>query len=351
MLKSSTKILLLFLVFNASATVVRFETTVGVIDIELYSEQAPVTVENFLNYVSRGDYDESTVHRSVPGFVVQGGGFTYLGNRRFEPIPNDGPIINEAQLSNLEGTVAMARASNPNSATNQWFINLKNNSSLDPTNSNAGYAVFGKVIRGMDVVRVIESLARVNFNDATPSGVFGELPVYRYISGAIDVDNIVEINRAYVLSDAFQINAGLSGAWYNQSTSGQGFYLEVLPTLNSMLVAWFTYDTVTPADEVEADLGSAGHRWMTIEGTFDENNVYQGVLVLTQGGLFDDNEPVNSTAYGTVTIEFTDCGHATMTYEIPDLGISSTIPLTRQSGANVALCEQLAIETNAGVTE
>jgi cyclophilin family peptidyl-prolyl cis-trans isomerase len=121
--------------------------------IELFPAKAPVTVANFLRYVSEQFYEGLTVHRVIPSFIIQGGGFTSDMVER----PGRDPIINEATngLSNLRGTIAMARTLEAHSATSQFFINLKDNRFLDhqgDSNSLYGYAVFGRVIRGMDVV-------------------------------------------------------------------------------------------------------------------------------------------------------------------------------------------------------
>jgi cyclophilin family peptidyl-prolyl cis-trans isomerase len=131
------------------------ETTKGTFVIELFPEEAPKTVENFLAYVKSGFYDDTIFHRVIPGFVVQGGGFTADMNRK----PTRSPIANEADngLRNERGTLSMARTNDPNSATSQFFINLVDNRSLDHRDKGAGwgYAVFAKVVEGMDVVDAV----------------------------------------------------------------------------------------------------------------------------------------------------------------------------------------------------
>jgi len=133
--------------------IVLIETSMGTITIELYKDQAPVSVANFLQYVREGFYHDTIWHRVVPGYVIQGGGFTAdLGEKPTRP-----PIQNEATngLSNRRGTVAMARTRSLRSATSQFYINLSNNPSLDHQGFSPevfGYAVFGRVIDGMDVV-------------------------------------------------------------------------------------------------------------------------------------------------------------------------------------------------------
>ena len=134
----------------AKNPIVVMETTMGTIKIELFAGKAPITAKNFLDYVSAGFFDNTIFHRVVPGFVVQGGG--YLENMTPKPIRPG--IKNESKngLKNLRGTLSMARYDNPDSATSQFFINLKDNSTLDPSGGGWGYAVFGKVIDGMAVV-------------------------------------------------------------------------------------------------------------------------------------------------------------------------------------------------------
>ena len=143
----------------------------GVITLELDAEKAPKSVENFLNYVKKGHYDKTIFHRVIPGFMVQGGGFA----PGMEQKPTDGPIDNEANngLKNNNYTVAMARTNAPHSATAQFFINVADNSFLNhtaPTASGWGYAVFGKVVSGNDVVDKIKAVktGRKGFHDDVP---------------------------------------------------------------------------------------------------------------------------------------------------------------------------------------
>jgi peptidyl-prolyl cis-trans isomerase A (cyclophilin A) len=133
-----------------------FSTTFGDFTIELYPERAPVTVENFLAYVDAGFYSGTIFHRIVPGFVIQGGGF----NERMEQKPTRPPIKNEADngLKNERSTISMARTQDVNSATSQYFINLQNNAVLDHGSRDFGYAVFGRVIEGMDTVDKIAAV-------------------------------------------------------------------------------------------------------------------------------------------------------------------------------------------------
>jgi peptidyl-prolyl cis-trans isomerase B (cyclophilin B) len=138
---------------------VEMKTSMGAIVIELYPDKAPATVENFLRYVKDGHYAGTTFHRVIPGFMIQGGGFT----RDFEQKPTRKPVKNEAGngLKNAVGTIAMARTPDPHSATAQFFINVADNDSLNfrfPTPDGYGYTVFGKVVKGLDVVKRIEKV-------------------------------------------------------------------------------------------------------------------------------------------------------------------------------------------------
>lgn len=221
----------------AENTIVRMEinfgnTPAGNIDIELYDDQAPKTVTNFLRYAGRGNYNNIIMHRSIPGFIVQGGGHTYLPNPfTGEPIffktPADNPIQNEFSpaRSNLRGTIAMAKLpDNPDSATNEWFFNLADNSgNLDA--QNGGFTVFGRVLdtgpgTGMDVIDAIAGLPRFDgannypfyypcnpspptFQCTNPT-YFAELPTVEYDSASyvngnpatyLQPDNLVYVAR------------------------------------------------------------------------------------------------------------------------------------------------------------
>lgn len=141
------------------STSVVVETDLGDIEIELFDEKAPKSVANFLQYVEAKHYEGTIFHRVIPGFMAQGGGY----DEKLEKKPVKDPVENEADngLKNERGTVAMARTSEPNSATAQFFVNVKDNGFLDHTGKNAtgwGYAVFGKVTSGMDVVDKIVSV-------------------------------------------------------------------------------------------------------------------------------------------------------------------------------------------------
>jgi len=146
-----------------------FVTTLGSFTVELYAEKAPITVENFLAYLDAGFYDGTIFHRVIPDFMIQGGGFTRdMKEKEARP-----PIKNEAMngLKNLRGTLAMARTQDLNSATSQFFVNLKHNEFLDHGTRDFGYAVFGKVIQGMEVVDQIAAV------ETGSSGMHQNVPI------------------------------------------------------------------------------------------------------------------------------------------------------------------------------
>lgn len=189
-----------------AGTAVQFRTVFGDLEVELYDQQKPVTVSNFLNYLHTGRYTNTFFHRLVPGFVVQGGGFTVVGPGTFDAtiydISTDAPITNEFHvgplLHNLAGTVAMAQLyKKPNSATSQFFFNLADNSGqLDSTNASGEFVVFGRVINGNNLLTVFNGFTGLGsipnnrpatniIADLNPAlngvdlGPFGEIPLLR----------------------------------------------------------------------------------------------------------------------------------------------------------------------------
>ena len=182
---------------NAQATIVRFNmegnsTSLGQIDVRFYDTATPFSVANFLNYQGAGKYDGSFIHRSVPGFVIQGGGFTYNASANSAPsVQTDPPVVNEFGISNLRGTVAYAKnAGSVDSADSQFFFNLANNSqNLD--NQNGGFTVFGRVLSdGMDTVDAIAALPIANLDSG---GVLSAVPV-------MNVSNVLAENLIFVSS-------------------------------------------------------------------------------------------------------------------------------------------------------
>jgi peptidyl-prolyl cis-trans isomerase A (cyclophilin A) len=171
------------------------QTNVGEFCMELLPEAAPATVANFLRYVDSGGYANSMIHRSVPGFVIQGGGYTVYSNLIALMTVYD-PVVNEYNQSNLRGTVAMARiGGSPNSATSQWFVNLANNTSLDTV--DGGFTVFARIVKGMDVVDGIAALNRFNLTNVL-GAAFSTVPSTAAAgTTTLDATQYIRVVRAY----------------------------------------------------------------------------------------------------------------------------------------------------------
>lgn len=165
---------------SQAAPTVEMQTSMGAIVIELDAEKAPLTVKNFLQYANDGFYNGTIFHRVIEGFMIQGGGFTKdMGEK-----PTGAQIPNEAKngLKNQRGTIAMARRAEPHSATAQFFINHKDNDALDyPSRDGWGYAVFGKVTQGLDVVNKIAKVRTGN------RGMFQDVPVEPVVIQSVKV--------------------------------------------------------------------------------------------------------------------------------------------------------------------
>ncbi len=149
---------------------VKFSTSAGDFVVEVYPDRAPKTVENFLQYVKDKHYDGTLFHRVIDNFMVQGGGYDarYAEKKTRAPVPHEGrEALAKGGDKNVVGTLAMARTNDPNSASAQFFINVKDNDFLNPTFQSPGYTVFGKIVSGMDVVGKIKT---------TPTGPGGPFP-------------------------------------------------------------------------------------------------------------------------------------------------------------------------------
>ncbi len=180
---------------QALATIVQVKTSLGDFEVNLFDETTPVTVQNFLSYVNSDRYSETVIHRSIPGFIIQGGGFRFVEQLPLTPIQTNSAIVNEPVYSNVRATIAMAKVpGNPNSATSQWFINLADNSAGSPKldSVEGAYTVFGQISAAdMEVVSAIAGLPTYNF------GVTQNLPLRNYT--AADRDDNVPINNTNVV--------------------------------------------------------------------------------------------------------------------------------------------------------
>ena len=208
----------------SDATVVKFETVLGDFEVNLYDNATPQTVSNFLNYVQNGNYSNSIFHRSVPGFIVQGGGFVTDINAQISPIAANSPVNNEPTYSNVRGTIAMAKvAGDANSATNEWFFNLANNSAnLD--NQNGGFSVFGEITGdGMAVLDALAALPTYNFG-----GALTDLPLQNYTAtdfgNGVPADNthLIIVTAISVFDTTIDTAAGLNPALSTASDPNPG---------------------------------------------------------------------------------------------------------------------------------
>jgi peptidyl-prolyl cis-trans isomerase A (cyclophilin A) len=209
---------------NADATIVEFQTVMGNFQVNLYDNATPATVANFLNYVNNGAYTSSIIHRSEPGFVIQGGGVTYDVVTPLISIPTNPAVVNEPRFSNVGATIAMAKAGgDPNSATSQYFFNLTNNSAnLD--GNNGGFTVFGEVVpNGMDVINAIAALPRYNLGASIGNAGMGTVPLRSYVTGApLDETNLVIVTAISISDTTIDSAAGLNPPLNNANSGGGG---------------------------------------------------------------------------------------------------------------------------------
>ena len=203
---------------TANATIVEIKTSLSdeSIKVNLFDKTTPKTVKNFLNYVDTNHYTNSVVHRVSPGFVVQAGGFEFSGTWPLTPLVPNAPVVNEPIYSNVKGTIAMAKKGNDiNSATNQWFFNLKDNNDTSDANNldrqNGGFTVFGQVIEGMDIV---EEIALIQ-NLCTNEGLIG-IPMLMEAGqtcldmGSPGMENFVVIEQITIIDSSEVTDSGLN---------------------------------------------------------------------------------------------------------------------------------------------
>jgi hypothetical protein len=145
----------------------------------------------------------------------------------------------------------------------------------------------------------------------------------------------------------FEMNAGLNDAWFNPGTDGQGFFFIVFPEIEQMFMAWFTYDTERPPQDVQAILGEPGHRWLTAQGEYEENVAVLDMYV-TAGGIFDSAQPAPLTEQdGEIMVEFNTCNSGVVTYDIPSINRQGVVPIERIVLDNVSRCYLLDKQAEA----
>lgn len=198
--------------FNVQSTVVEIRTSLGIVEVNLFDNTTPETVANFLSYVNSGAYASNVVHRSVSGFIVQAGGYQYTGpitgSVTLDNVEAGSAVVNEPKLSNVRGTIAMAKlGGQANSATSEWFINLANNSAnLDIQNS--GFTVFGQVTG--DGMQVVDAIAKLGLLNA--GGAFSNLPIRNYTQTDVDNDEPVTDEHLVVITDVVVTDATINTA-------------------------------------------------------------------------------------------------------------------------------------------
>ena len=227
-------LLLLALPMTSQATSVRMQTVLGPIDIFLYDSAAPRTVANFLEYANTNSYGNSFIHRSAPGFTIQGGGYFWNdASNQIDTISTNTPIASEfsAARSNRRGTIAMAKVDgNLGSSTSQWFINLVDNGYI-LDNYNGGYTVFGEV--SASSLSVVDAIARLPITNA--GGAFSQLPIIGTPGGGgIIKSNLMIVNSVTRSPNSYQ------GLWWNANESGWG--MSVTQHADVIFAAIYTYD-------------------------------------------------------------------------------------------------------------
>ena len=232
--------------------IVQFSTALGDINVQLRPDVAPQNVANFLSYVNSGAYNGSFIHRSVPSFIIQGGGYTDTTGTIAE-IPTHAAVVNEYNLSNVRGTLAMAKVGNdPNSATSQWFFNTADNSST-LNSQDGGFTVIGQVVdsQGLAVMDAINALQTIN--EGSP---FDQLPVINYSSGTPTASNLVTVNSIGEMpAPGFfsgQQNLG-NDEYLLQFANGNYFgYYSYLPNANYIYHDDLGYEYVYDANDGQA---------------------------------------------------------------------------------------------------
>lgn len=242
--------------------------------------------------------------------------------------------------------------SNLNGPTNIWF---DDNGDLLVLDYDAGVVErFDE--NGLYQGNHIQGLSRAEGVDFLPDGSVligngGTQAVKSYTTAGAFIEDFIpsqsgglmQPSAVVVRTAALTINAGMNDAWFEPATNGQGFLITVFPERRELFLAWYTFDTQRPPEDVNAILGEPGHRWLTAQGPF-EGNKADLTVYLTQGGVFDSPEPqaiIDQDGYGTISLEFQSCNEARVVYDIPSLGLSGEIPVQRIVEDNVPLCEAL----------
>lgn len=196
-----------------------------------------------------------------------------------------------------------------------------------------------------DIIATYESLLAASKNHLRAFADHVQSLGLDYVAQVLDQAEVDAI-LGDVDPGVFVMNAGLNDAWYDPETDGQGFFITVLPALELVSLAWFTYDTERPAEDVMANLGDAGHRWLTAVGPYSGDGA-QLEIYITVGGIFDSAEPVpESGPGGTILLHFDNCNSGTINYDIPSIDRTGVVLIERVAADNVGLCEMLVEASN-----
>jgi cyclophilin family peptidyl-prolyl cis-trans isomerase len=286
---------------NVAGQIAQVDTVRGKFNIELLASDAPKTVTNFLNYVNRGAYTRSLFHRSVPGFIIQTGGFALPeGSNSITAIPADPTVQNEFKIPNTRGTLAMAKtAAGPNTATNQWFVNLSDNrSNLD--NQNGGFTVFARVLgTGMSVADNIAALPVFDASQALNDATFNQLPL---TTNTLNAQTLILVNTVKVIP-VYPAAAG--------DTAALSFsVINPDPTIVTAAVAGSTL-TLTP--------GAGGAVTLTVRATDVNGNTADNTLAVTNNAALPAptflTQPTAQTVASGSTVVFNSAALGAPTFQ------------------------------------
>ena len=341
---------------NVAGQIAQIDTVRGKFNVELLAADAPKTVANFLNYVNKGAYTRTFFHRSAKlgdgtPFVIQAGGFALPeGSSSIGPIAADAPVVNEFKVSNSRGTLAMAKtAAGPNTATNQWFVNLGDNrSNLD--NQNGGFTVFARVIgTGMTVSDNIAALPIFNASQALSDGAFDNLPL---ISSALSADSLILVRSIKVIPVYPAAPGDTAVLAFSVASSEPAI---VGATISGSLLV------LSP--------GSGGRATLTVRATDVNGNAAESVLVVTNGAAPPRptfiTQPVaqtvavgstvvfNSVALGAPSFEWRRNGaivagatSATLVISGASAAQEGTYTVTATNASGAAISDSVSLKTN-----
>jgi len=241
-----------------------------------------------------------------------------LGNDRIQVFADPSPP--PVQISSFSVTTGSIEAGQQ--VTASWVVS--NATSCTALGGTAEWQALSPSISGDNKVMTIESADSYTFSLQCTDGT-------NTVAASADVT---------VTSSGIPINTGLNDAWYYPETDGQGFFINVLPDLGVVLVSWFTYDTVRPPDDVSANLGDPGHRWLLAVGSYSGNQAVMEIEIAS-GGIFDTSTEIDRVPDGTMVLTFSDCNTGIIEYDIPSIDRQGVVPIERVAVDNVPLCEAL----------